>query len=245
MNWTPPTAERLYEVVDATWPAAEKLRQGPFVLRRGAGGGKRASSATLIDAVASVDDIEVAAEAMKEMAQAPLFMIREGDGDLDRTLEGLDYSVLDPVTLFAVPSANLAELDPKGLTAIRTSEPMAVMAEIWAEGGVTSPRLDVMRRVDRAKVCLMGRVDSHPTGVGFIAVDGDIGMVHALEVAKPARRKGLGLQMMGAAAAWALEQGAETFALVVLSENDAACGLYRKIGMVEVGKYHYRIKETK
>lgn len=244
MKWTPPSADRLYDVVDATWPPAEKLCSGPFTLRRGAGGGKRASSATLAGSSATMPEIEAAAVEMVNMEQTPLFMIREGDHELDQMLEGLGYSVLDPVTLFACPSADLAEYDPKGLDAIRTSEPMAVMAEIWAKGGISEQRLNVMRRVKTAKTCLFGRADNRPAGTVFVAVDGEVAMLHALEVLQTARRKGLGLNMMGAAGAWALEQGADTFALVVLTENDAACGLYRKLGMVEVGEYHYRIKET-
>jgi len=49
---------------------------------------------------------------------------------------------------------------------------------------------------------------------------------------------------MGAMAAWALRNGADTFSLVVLTENDAACRLYEKLGMVKVGQYHYRKKEA-
>jgi len=68
-------------------------------------------------------------------------------------------------------------------------------------------------------------------------------MLHALEVSPNARRKGLGRAMTAAAATWAAEQGADTFTLVAVSSNQAACGLYRRLGMAESGKYHYRRKD--
>ena len=71
----------------------------------------------------------------------------------------------------------------------------------------------------------------------------NIAMIHALEVSSAARRQGLGLKLMAAAATWAQEQGAKVFSLVVVSENKAACGLYKKLGMIEAGNYHYRIKD--
>ncbi len=72
---------------------------------------------------------------------------------------------------------------------------------------------------------------------------GKSAMLHALEISPNARRQGLGLAMTGAAAAWAKEHGADTFTLIAITENTAACGLYRQLGMAEVGQYHYRIKD--
>jgi hypothetical protein len=39
----------LFDVIDATWPAAQMLRDGAFVLRNGQGGGKRVSAASLVE----------------------------------------------------------------------------------------------------------------------------------------------------------------------------------------------------
>ncbi len=46
---------------------------------------------------------------------------------------------------------------------------------------------------------------------------------------------------MGAAAAWAAAQGAATFALAVHGGNAPARALYAGLGMVEAGRYHYRL----
>ena len=181
---------------------------------------------------------------MEAMDQPRLFMIRDDDQALDNALEARGYFIKDPVTLFAGSSTRLAEHDPKGLSVIDASEPMAVMAEIWEAGGVGAGRLDVMRRTIGPKACFLGRTDDQPAGVSYVACDRDIAMMHALEILPDLRRKGLAVQMMGAMGAWAVRNGADTFSLVVLTQNDAACGLYEKLGMVKIGQYHYRKKEV-
>ncbi len=244
MTWTPPAAHRLYGVNDTSWAPVAMTKLGPFVLRRGGDGGQRVSSTSLWQDEFTEADINAAENAMAAAGQPLLFMIRDNDQALDMALKNQEYFVKDPVTLFAGPAARLAEHDPKGLTVIDAPEPMAVMAEIWETGGIGAGRLDVMRRATGPKACFLGRTDDQPAGVAYVGCDKDIAMMHALEILPEFRRKGLALQMMGAMGAWALRNGAQTFSLVVLTENDAACGLYEKLGMVKVGQYHYRKKEA-
>jgi len=45
---TPPSST-IFEILDATWPAHRLIKQGPFTLRQGKGGGKRVSAASLND----------------------------------------------------------------------------------------------------------------------------------------------------------------------------------------------------
>lgn len=244
MNWEPPSARRLYDVIDRSWPPAEMQRVGPFKVRRGDGGGQRVSAASLFGEEFTPDHIVAVEQAMDALSQPRLFMIRDGDQLLDTALAKLGYRIKDPVTLFAVSSAKLSEHDPKGLAVIDAPEPLAIMSEIWENCGIGKGRRDVMRRAQGAKACFLGRIEDHPAGVTYVGCDDDIAMLHALEIMPEMRRKGLGLQMMGATGAWAARNGADTFSLVVLTENDAACALYQKVGMVEVGNYHYRIKDT-
>jgi len=236
-------AQRLYHVVDTTWPAAQYDTCGPFTLRRGDGGGQRVSSASLHGATFNAADIEAAETAMLAMGQPLLFMIREGDTALDAALGERDYFRHDPVTVFTIDAARLAEHDPQGLVAIDAPEPLPIMANIWAQGGIGEGRLNVMRRAPFPKACFLGRSDNAAAGAVFAGCDGEIAMLHALDVLPEHRRKRLALQMMGAVGAWAVRNGAKTLALVVLTDNDAACGLYRRLGMEEAGRYHYRKKE--
>ena len=49
-------AQRLYDTIDGTWPAARYVTDGPWLLRDGQGGGKRVSAASA-RAPVTADDI--------------------------------------------------------------------------------------------------------------------------------------------------------------------------------------------
>ncbi len=242
MSWQAPSEAEILHTVDATWPAARYFENGPFALRLGHNGGQRISAASA-RGPASAAEIGAAERSMLALDQARLFMITGKDTALDAALAARGYAVKDPVTMFACPVETLAQHDPRGVTAIRAQAPLEVMKEIWAAGRIEKGRLAVMGRATGAKTYLLGRIDNRPVGAAFVAMDGKSAMLHALEILPEHRRKGLGLAMTAAAAAWAAEQGAETFSLIAITANQAACGLYRHLAMHEVGHYHYRKKD--
>jgi len=242
MSWHPPTEAEILQTVDATWPAARYFKSGPFTVRLGQDGGQRVSAASA-NGPASAAEIGEAERAMLALDQARLFMISGQDSALDTALETRGYSVKDPVTMFAAPVEKLAMHDPKGVRVIRAEAPLEVMKDIWAAGRIEKGRLDVMSRAKGPKTYLLGRADDRPAGAAFVAMHGKSAMLHALEISPVHRRKGLGLSLTAAAAAWAAEHGAETFSLIAVTANQAACGLYRHLGLQEVGHYHYRKKE--
>lgn len=236
MTWTPPNTKRIMQVVDRTWSAAEFIPCGPFTLRRGRSGGKRVSSASVEGAFTPADIQAVTAE-MARIGQPELFQISDSDGALDATLNDMGYDVIDRVTLFAVQVDSIADIGK----VTQMSDPPADMIDVWADAGIGEGRLDVMRRVYHPKSYLLQHHDSQPAALAFVGCDKDTAMIHAIEVQQFARRKGYGQAMLRAAAAWVQSQGGKTLTLVVLSDNKAACALYRSVGMIEVGKYHYRI----
>ncbi|MEM9972630.1 MAG: GNAT family N-acetyltransferase [Pseudomonadota bacterium] len=232
---------RLYAAIEATWPAASITRLGPWAIRDGQGGGKRVSAASAEDTFGA-GDIAAAEDAMRALGQRPLFWIRQGDGRVNTALALRGYDRIDPVLLYAAPVGRLAHLPPP-VSAFLMEAPLAIMEEIWAEGGIGPARLAVMTRASEPKVMALGRVADRPAGVGFAAMFGDIAMVHALETRTALRRKGAGRYMMQALAVWAEEQGAQHVALAVTHGNTAARHLYQSLGMEIAGRYHYRIKK--
>ncbi|MFZ5963069.1 GNAT family N-acetyltransferase [Thalassococcus sp. BH17M4-6] len=235
-----PDAQTLYDVTEATWPPAARTDAGPWVLRDGAGGGKRVSAATA-QGDWQTDDVPAAEQAMRMLGQTPLFMIRQGEDALDAALAARGYQVIDPVTLWLCPIAKLTDKPLPRVTAFAIWEPLAIMREIWAAGGIGPDRLRVMARVTGPKTGIFGRTGDKPAGAGFCALHGDIAMVHALEIAPAHRRKGLGDWMMRCAAIWAEKQGAAWMSVLCTQANDGANGLYASLGMTAVGQYHYRI----
>nr|WP_232897284.1 GNAT family N-acetyltransferase [Pontibaca salina] len=228
--------------MDATWPAAAYHRCGPFTLREGQGGGSRVCAATLDDPAykASAEDIAAAETRMREMGQQPLYMIREGDAQLDTQLASLGYGVSDPVDLLACEPALLADRTLPRVTVFTLWEPLAIMREIWASAGIGPERQAVMARVTGPKTGLLGRHRDKPAGAGFVAVDQGMAMVHSVEILPHRRRQGMGGWMIRGAAHWALSQGADSLAVLVRRQNRAAREFCASLGMSVVGQYHYR-----
>mmetsp|Transcript_23043 Transcript_23043/g.39095 ORF Transcript_23043/g.39095 Transcript_23043/m.39095 type:complete len:114 (-) Transcript_23043:9-350(-) len=102
------TPAALYDAIDDTWPAANLHRVGPWMLRDGAGGGKRVSAATAIAPVTDAD-ISSAEAGMRSFHQRPLFMIRDTDQALDALLKARGYRIVDPVNGYIAATATLTD----------------------------------------------------------------------------------------------------------------------------------------
>lgn len=231
-----PSAEVLVAALDATWPAQRVEARDGWCLRYGAGGGKRVSAASPLG---MGGDIALAEGWMRAQGQRPLFRLGPADVALDAALEERGYRELDPTIIMVAPVDRLAEKPPH-VSLFDIWPPLAIMRDIWAEGGITAPRLAVMERASAPKSGLIARIDDRAAGVGFVALHGPIAMLHAVEVAPGARRKGVGGIMLRGAAYWAKGQGANWLALAVTEANAAARALYEGAGMEIVTRYHYR-----
>lgn len=239
---TLPTAQRLYDVIDGTWPAAHYVETGPFTLRQGDRGGQRVAAATANGPV-TADELAAAETAMRGLNagdQPPLFMIREGQGGLDLQLSQRGYAIVDPVSLYVAPVDLLTTEPVPPVTAIPVWEPLAIMRDIWAAGGIGPGRIAVMERATGPKTAIVARWNDHPGGCAFVAIHDGIAMLHALEILPHQRKQGLGKWMMRRAASWAREHGATHLSIVVTQANRGGNALYSSLGMTLVGQYHYR-----
>lgn len=233
------TPETLYAVIDATWPAARYSRLGPWTLREGRGGGQRVSAATT-DGPVNKDDIEKAIAAMREMGQRPIFMIRAGQEALDAQLAERGLSYHDPVNAYACPAEQLTDVPVPRVTALRVWEPLAIMREIWAKGGIGVDRLAVMERAAPPKTAILGRINDKPGGACFVAMHDGVAMVHAIEVLTHQRRHRMAHWFMREAAYWTRDNGGHTLSVICTRANMPANALYASLGMAHVGEYHYR-----
>lgn len=236
---TQPTAHKLYDVIDGTWPAAAKQALGPWTVRLDDSGSSRVSAATA-ELPFTDADIPTAEQAMREAGQTPLFMIREGEGDLDQMLAARGYAIKDPVNMYAAPVDQITTQRPPAVTTFEVWPPLAVQTEIWADGGIGAGRLAVMDRARHPKTTLLGRLNDRPAGTIYVGIAADCAMIHALEVAHAHRRQGLAVHLTRAAAFWARANGADYLTLVTTAANESANALYASLGMTLVGHYHYR-----
>lgn len=212
-------SRRLLDEMEPTWPPARMWREGPWLMRDGAGGGGRVSASTL--------------EGADDGARPVRVMLREGEEALDARLAAAGHVIDDTVILYEAPVAGLAG------PAVSVPEwpPSDRSVAMWAVSGKVGPsRLAIMERCRCPKTVI-----ACEGGAGFVAVNGDLAVLHALEVAQTHRRRGLARDLLHGAAGWAAMQGASRLALVVSEGNAAARALYEGAGMAEVGLYRYRV----
>lgn len=237
MPWGCPLPD-VFEVLEATWPAARRHRVGPWEVKEGRGGGKRVMAAKPLAAVGA-GDIAMAEDAMRDLGQPLLFVLQPKDAALDTVLAENGYTVVDPTLLY------LGEMTTAEIPSVTTFDiwpPLQIMRDLWAEDGIGPDRVAVMERVAGPKTSILGRVRDRAAGVLFVGVHDGTAMVHAVVVTQDYRRHGLARHMMQAAMDWARGQGAAQMSLAVTEANTGARSLYSSLGMVEVGRYHYRIK---
>ena len=229
--------QQLYDVIDATWPAASKHQIGPYTIRQGNGGGSRVSCAT---GPADRHWLDKAEAAMHDLGQVPIFMIRDGDSALDALLAERGYHIKDPVTIYSAPISAIDNGWSYSSDVYDIWPPIAVQREIWENAGIGKARLDIMTRAKCPNTTVMGRVGDVPAGTGFIGIDQNIAMIHALEVAPNCRRQGVATLIIRRMALWAKQNGADQISLVVTNANSGANALYQTLGFDVVGHYHYR-----
>ena len=237
-----PDVQTLYQVIEGTWPAAALRDDGPWVIRDGQGGGKRVSAATANRRV-SAAEVAIAEEAMRELGQAPLVMVRHDEDELDVALAALGYEIVDPVNLYVGPVDLLTQECPPRTAAFAIWEPLAIQLDIWSRGGIDAGRIAVMQRATGPKTALFGRDDNRPAATGFACIHAGIAMMHALEVLPCHRRRNMARFLMQETAFWARDEGATHVSAVCTQANSAANALYASLGMVCVGHYHYRQKQ--
>jgi len=172
---------RITQALDATWPAKATQSLGPWTIRDGDGGGQRVSSAIATGPVTDAD-IPQAEDAMRALGQDPLFCLRDGDEALDALLDARGYRLHDPVVLYAIPCAGLTDEPLPPVAAFSIWPPLAIMRDLWREGGIGPARLRVMERANAPKTGILARNNDQPAGAAFAACDSEVAMIHAIDV---------------------------------------------------------------
>lgn len=228
----------IYDVIDATWPAASITEAGGFRIREGRGGGNRVSAASLTLPLAQAD-LSVAERAQRDLGQVPLFLIREGEAALDRALADRGYALVDPVVIYAAPVQRLAAETPRAST-FAIWPPLRIIRDLWADSGIDPARQAVIDRTAAPCTAMLSRVGDRCAGTAHVAVHGKTAMLHALVTLEHLRRQGAARRLIAEAASWAARHGAEDFALLVTRSNAPANALYESLGMTIRTAFHYR-----
>jgi ribosomal protein S18 acetylase RimI-like enzyme len=239
------TADDIFPAIATTWPPASVQHAGPFTVPAPDPGGNRVSAARLTDTTArsvSEEGLDAAEAVMLAQSRAPLFQVLNTQTGLSDALDARGYIARDHTDLMVIASTDLAAVPPP-VTAFDIWPPLAIQTDLFEAGGIDAARRAVMDRATCPKTTLFGRIMDKPAGVAFIGVHDNIAMLHALEIAPVARRKGLASHLMRAAAHWALQNGAPWLSILVTQQNEGAQRLYASLGLKTVGTYVYREKQ--
>lgn len=241
MHGALPDEARLMAAIDATWVAAERAPLGDWIVRRGAGAGGRAGSIWMRGdpGMPLADALARAAVLQRGWGEQPLLMLPDSEPDRAAVAAAHGWTIGERTTLMAARCAEVAAHGTGGLMVVQVRCPLAVMEELWDSTGTDAARRAVMDRTPEPKISLMLREDDRPAAAAFVAVDGDVAMLHAVMVGEPWRRRGVGRALTAAAAAWARDTGAQSIGLAVLSTNAPAIALYGRMGFEPRGGYRY------
>jgi ribosomal protein S18 acetylase RimI-like enzyme len=242
-GWAPPDRPTLFAAIGAGWAPAESVPLGGWVLRRGLGGGRRASSVWPAgEPGLPLDEAIAAAEAQnRAWGQPAIFQISPADTALDAALAARGYRGEARSPIMAASAETVAEAGRGKRMALKVRAPLVVLEELWNAGGIGPARRAVMARTAAPKEIVMLREDDRVAAAAFVAVRDGIAVMSALLVAPPFRRRGLGREAVAAAARIGLGLGAHTIAFSVEGENAPAIALYEGLGLEQVSKYHYRV----
>ncbi|MDQ7261035.1 GNAT family N-acetyltransferase [Paracoccus sp. PS-1] len=228
---------------ESTWPAAEYAGAGGFLVGRGRGGGGRVSSARAARPDWDPADIPRAEAIQRGWDERPMFRVADSDAALAQALAARGYRHGTPTAILAADCAALTARPVPPLSSFEIWPPLAMQRDIWSDGNVTAARQAVMERVALPKTALLGRVQDRAAGAAFVALDGPVAMVHAIEVVPALRRMGVAGWLIRMAASWAEAQGATRLALAVSRDNAGALAVYDRLGFAELGGYGYWSKD--
>ncbi|QNG37762.1 GNAT family N-acetyltransferase [Geodermatophilaceae bacterium NBWT11] len=224
------------------WRGAEVQPLGDWLLRAGGGGfTKRAHSVLVVgdpgrpltDAVPAVVDW-YADRGLTPCAQLPGRQSRAADAALAAAGWERDADTL-------VLTAPLEDDGTDDRVLLDVAPDAAWLATARLNGApLPDAALDVLTGADRVRFASVRSPDGDVLAVARGVLVGDWLGVTAVEVAASARRRGLGGAVTRTLQGWAFGEGARWCYLQVTEANAPARALYRRLGLIEHHRYHYR-----
>ncbi|MBO3749052.1 GNAT family N-acetyltransferase [Streptosporangiaceae bacterium NEAU-GS5] len=224
-------------LVDAAWPAPNRVRAGDWVFRHAAGVTKRANSVLPL----GEGSIEAAERFYAGLGQPCVFSIGDGAPEgLDGKLAARGYRLVDPTFVMTAPAA-----------AIETADGVVVAHAPSVEWLDTWWSVDGARHADGREwgERILSGVPAGYASIGFPMMaavgrgvrQGEWLGVYCMAVRPADRRRGLARAILRGLRAWGA--GRKPY-LLVTEANTAARALYEGEGFVVTSRYHYRVMPT-
>jgi ribosomal protein S18 acetylase RimI-like enzyme len=242
---------RIELLADAAWPAAQRIALGPWWLRTSEGVTRRANSVLTADAADLSGEelvrlVDRAERLYAERGLPAIFQISRATGarGLDALLERRGYAISGASEVWTAECRKSPATDRDGVEIAWAADP----GQEWFDLAFDEPaerravHEQIVRRSPSPRGFALAKVDGQCAGcVMAVSAAGHTGMF-CMATATRYRRRGIGLALVRALCAWAVERGDRHTYLQVMRENQAAKGLYRKAGFAPAYEYHYRMK---
>jgi ribosomal protein S18 acetylase RimI-like enzyme len=242
------------QLADAAWPAAEQAPLGPWKLRATHGVTRRANSVF----TAGTEEAGSAAELTKWVQAAEAFYLRRslpavfqisaatGASGLDALLANRGYAVNGVSEVWTLETRTFKAKQPDGEWAVRRSDDPD---EAWfdcAFDEIAQRRRvheQIVRRAPQPRLFVSASAaDATVVGCGMAtSAQGHAG-IFCMATRPTHRRRGVGLALVRELCAWTVERADQRIFLQVMTENEAAKTLYRKVGFESAYSYHYRVR---
>lgn len=227
-------------------PAPRVLFDGPFVVRAHHGGTGRANAASSLDA--SPDpELPARIERIARFYARHGLPLRFRSTPLDPPgladlLRARGCVERDETTVLCGDAQAIARTDS-------AVEVLAAPEPEWQAVVATAEYQTPTRQAEKREIpalmaaepgWLVLREEGATIGCLFAVADGEFCGVFDLAVRPEAKRRGLGVRLMGAAAAWGVARGARHLWAQVAVTNTASQALMARIGLSEAYRYVYR-----
>jgi len=240
--------KRFEEISNNAWPALQTIQYDGWILRFANGVTKRSNSVNLLypSTISPDEKIDFCESFYRSRKIDPCFKITAiaDPPEIDDLLARKGYFVLSTISFQTIDLLGNDLKEPEGIHLENDLNPA------WLDDFIRMNAFDPMRKPVYTGImnqvltpkCLVSiRHGQKTTGVGLGVLEGKYIGIFDIVVDPDYRNSGLGIRLVNAILCWGKKAGAETAYLQVLTNNNPALNLYRKMGFNEIYKYWYRM----
>ncbi|MCX6276582.1 MAG: GNAT family N-acetyltransferase [Bacteroidetes bacterium] len=237
------------EISGNAWPALQTMHYDGWILRFAGGVTKRSNSVNLLyPSTINPDEKIDFCESLYHFRQIPpCFKITSiaDPPDIDDRLAGKGYLILSTISFQTIDLVKNDLKEPEGIHIELDLSPA------WLDEFIRMNAFDpkrkpvytgIMNQALTPKCLVSIRRKQKTIGVGLGVLEGKYIGIFDIVVDPNHRNSGLGNELVNAILFWGKNAGAETAYLQVLTNNQPALNLYRKMGFCESYQYWYRMK---
>lgn len=244
--------KHIEEITLNTWPAIETVLQKGWIIRSADGYTKRANSVSplygteksnqeSIEELIRICEIYYSGNGLNTVFKMSPYTV---PANLDSILDALGYRAIDESS---VRLLHLDQLPEPSLIAARqdfiNDEWLGTVAQL---NNLTVRQKDITRNMLQRSTLQQGFFtlyqDDSPVACGLGVIQNEYVGLYDIVTDMNHRRNGFGMQLLLNILHWGISAGAKYSFLQVVQQNDAAIGLYTKLGYREIYKYWYRMK---